>query len=124
MTKRLYAVRGAIQVESDDRDNITTSVVELYRALCDANALEMDSIVSWQFTITPDLRSLNPATALRTIEGTAHIPLFCMQEPVVEGMLERTIRCMVLHYAPIDHISSHIYLGGAKILRPDISDGC
>lgn len=121
MEKRLFAARGATQVDKDDRECIIAAVLEMYDELTCGNKMREQDMVSIQFTITGDLRSVNPATALRTRDNFFPIPLFCMQEPEIDGMLVRTIRLLILFYAPADHETVHAYLGGATRLRPDLS---
>ena len=120
MQERLYAVRGATQVSHDDPEMIREAVLELYDTLCAANGLDVYRIVSIQFTVTADLRSINPATALRLREGAESIPLFCMQEPEIEGMLARTIRTLIHFYHDSGLTPKAVYLHGARQLRPDL----
>lgn len=123
MTERLFAVRGATQVEKDDRSLIIESVTELYDALCAGNGLREDHMVSIQFTVTTDLHTVNPATALRSRDVSCSVPLFCMQEPVIDGMLPRTIRMLVHYYQSDVHRPQAVYLHGARMLRPDLVNG-
>lgn len=120
MVERLYAVRGATQVENDDRGLIIEAVLELFDTLCTSNELLEDQMVSIQFSVTTDLHSVNPATALRSRDTTFSVPLFCMQEPVIDDMLPRTIRMLVHYYKSDGHRPQAVYLHGAKVLRPDL----
>ena len=122
MNDRLFAVRGATQVAFDDKQSIEDAVIELFTGIRDANHLHTDAMVSIQFTITPDLHSYNPATALRSMEGTSEVPLFCMQEPIVDNMLPRAIRILIHYYAPSNQKQNPVYLHGAASLRPDLLD--
>lgn len=119
MGQRLYGVRGAVQVLCDDPEQITASVLKMYDDVVLANNILLSDMVSIQFTMTKDLGSLNPATALRSREKNFPVPLFCMQEPEIQGMMERMIRMLIHFYAPEGHIARHAYLGGASALRPD-----
>ena len=119
MEQRLFAARGAVQVDADESESIITAVQAMYDEIVCSNALLESDMVSVQFSVTGDLRSVNPATALRSRNQQFPVPLFCMQEPETTGMLKRTIRMLLLFYAPSDHVSCHAYLGGAAVLRPD-----
>lgn len=119
MEHRLFAARGAVQVETDDRDAIIKAVTAMYDRLVEDNAVQESDMVCIQFSITRDLRSLNPAAALRTRDARFAVPLFCMQEPDIEGMMPRTIRMLIQFYAPVGHCARHAYLGGAGNLRPE-----
>jgi chorismate mutase len=120
MSQRLFAVRGAIQVEQDDPEHIIASVSELYKQICKENDLGEDMMVSLQFTITSDLQSMNPASALRSQCTQFVVPLFCMQEPTIHGMLDHTIRVLVHYYHKTEHKPKPVYLRGAQVLRRDI----
>jgi len=121
MEDRLFAARGAVQVDRDEKEMIITAVRTMYDELVEANKITEQDMVSIQFSVTGDLHTLNPATALRSRDNFFPVPLFCMQEPQVEGTLVRTIRMLVLFYAPADHVTTHAYLGGAARLRPDLA---
>ncbi len=121
MSQRLFAVRGATQVDHDDPDSIIAAVAELYTDMCTQNDLSEPMMVSLQFTITSDLQSMNPASALRTQFDHFSVPLFCMQEPTVHGMLDRTIRILIHYYHAEDHKPIPAYLRGAQVLRRDIT---
>lgn len=119
------AVRGAIQVASDDRQAIYEAGIRLVRAVLQANGLAESDLVSLVFSLTADLRSGNPATGLRR-EGFAEVPLFCVQEASVDGAMPRVIRLLATFEAPASWIATGrsraeaVYLEGARALRPDL----
>ena len=87
------------------------------------NNLQAQDIVNIQYTVTSDLTALNPATALRKSDigiDVSHVPLFCSQEPEIEGMLKKVIRVMITVYMKEGSSPVNIYTGGAEVLRPDI----
>lgn len=118
--KRLRAVRGAITVPADARDEILASTRELLATMLQRNALDPDDIVSAIFTVTADLRSEFPARAARDL-GWRDVPLLCTVEIAVPGALPRCIR-VLLHAETMRPKAQirHVYLGGASILRPDL----
>lgn len=121
--ERLYCIRGAVCSENT-ADSITEQVGALCRTLFEQNDISVDRVVSIQFTVTPDLDALNPATALRRADTgfeTSAISLFCAQEPVVQGMLPRVVRVMVQCYGKSGMEVRPAYLNGAEALRPDIA---
>ena len=61
--RAVRAVRGATQVDADDRDLILAAVTELLVAVLERNALAPADLISMVFTATPDLRSEFPAYA-------------------------------------------------------------
>ena len=116
---RLFALRGANSVESNESDAILAATGELMRELMDRNALEPDAMVSCIFTVTNDLDAEFPAVAARQL-GLDSVPLLCAREVPVPGSLPRVVRVMVHYYAPEDHTPRHAYLGEARVLRADL----
>jgi chorismate mutase len=117
----IRAIRGATQLDSDDRDHLLVSVEELIREILDQNDIDTERLVSMILTATPDLHSEFPALAARQL-GIGDVPLLCAQEIDVDGAMPRVIRVMV-------HIESdvprgeirHVYLRGAAALRRDLA---
>lgn len=120
MEQRIVAIRGAIQVTEDSSSAIREGTERLFHSICMANTLLEEEMVSIMFSLTPDLRSFNPATALREGYPSLQVPLFCTQEAVIEGMLEHTIRVIIHCYSSREEVK-HIYLDGAANLRRDLS---
>ena len=54
------AIRGAIQVDADDRDAILEGTAELVTAVTSRNDLTPDDVISVLFTVTPDLTRVPP----------------------------------------------------------------
>lgn len=118
--KKVKAIRGAIQLENDSEDSIVQAVSELYNSIIVANRLKENHIISLIISQTRDLRSYNPAAALRK-SGVKSFPLFCLQELETEKMMPRVIRFLLHVYMPASKEQKHIYKNGAEKLRPDIS---
>lgn len=119
--KRLYCIRGATFTENTS-DAIRTAVGELFDGISKENPFTAGDMVSVQFTMTDDLNALNAASALRsagTVVDVSTVPLFCAQEPKVNGMLPRVIRIMVSVYMAEGSKIRNVYLNGAQVLRPD-----
>ena len=117
--ERLFAVRGAIQVEANEADAILSATEELVGELISRNGLEPKRMVSCVFTCTRDLDAEFPAVAARDL-GLDSVPLLCAQEIAVPGAMPRVIRVMVHYYAPSGHRPTHTYLGEAQNLRADL----
>lgn len=117
MEKRLYGIRGAVCTEDNEKE-IIHNVSTLYTTIIKNNKLDENDIVSIQFTITPDIKELNPAAALRKAGFASSIPLFCSLEPVFKNSLTKVIRCLITAYS--DRMGESVYLNGAEVLRPDL----
>lgn len=117
----LRAIRGAIQLDADEREHLLKSTAELLTKILHANEVENGQLVSILFTATPDITSEFPAVAAREL-SLGDVPLMCFVEMNVAGALPRVIRIMVM----VDTEKSraeiqHIYLRGAAALRLDIA---
>jgi len=117
--QRLFAVRGATQVEANEAEAILTGTEELMRELIERNDLEPEAMVSCLFTTTDDLDAEFPAVAARKL-GLEAVPLLCCRAIPVPGSMPRVIRVMLHFYAPAGHVPAHAYIGGAKKLRADL----
>ena len=115
------AIRGAVQLDADDREHLLASVDELIRAILEQNRLHTDDLISMLFTATPDLHSEFPALAARQL-GIGDVPLLCTQELDIEGAMPRVIRVMV-HVETVRSKAevNHVYLRGAAALRRDLA---
>ena len=55
------AIRGAIQLESDEREHLLKSTAELVTRVLHENSLDAADLISIWFTATPDVVSEFPA---------------------------------------------------------------
>jgi chorismate mutase len=117
--ERLWAVRGAVQVDRNDSEAIVAATEQLVRELMSRNALGPEAIVSCIFTVTRDLDAEFPAVAARGL-GLAEVPLLCATEVDVPGSMPRVIRVLVHYHADGAHQPAHTYLGEAQALRSDL----
>jgi chorismate mutase len=119
---RVIAIRGAVDVSVDSAAEIRHAVIGLVRQIGDRNKLEVDAIISAQFTMTPDLRSVFPASAAREA-GWTSVPMLCATAVDVPGALPKCIRVLVHATVPAGTKAEHVYLGNAVSLRPDLQTG-
>ena len=114
------AVRGATQVDADERDLLLEATAELVRAVLERNELAPADLISVVFTATPDLTSDFPAYAARMI-GITDVPFLCATEIAVPGAMPRVVR--LLAHAETSRSREeirHVYLRGAAALRTDL----
>ena len=115
------AIRGATQLDVDEREHLLASTRELVTAVLDANRITSAELISILFTVTTDLRSEFPALAAREL-GMGDVPLLCTVEVDVPGAMPRVVRLMAhaeLH-VPRSEVQ-HVYLRGAAALRRDLA---
>jgi len=115
------AVRGAVQVASNDKGEILAGTTELVTEVMERNDLSTDDVISVIFTATTDLTAEFPALAARHL-GFEDVPLLCSTEISVPGAMPRVVRLM-MHVETDKPRSSvqHVYLRGAAALRLDIA---
>lgn len=114
------AIRGAITVDKNEREEVLSKTKEMLEEIFLRNNLKNEDIVSIVFTATKDIDSVYPAVAARGL-GLTDAALMCVQEMYVEGSLKMCIRVMVTAENDMKQKDAkHVYIGGAKVLRPDI----
>ncbi len=117
----MRGIRGATTVDENSGEAILQGTRELLALMIRANGLKPDDVASAIFTTTVDLDAQFPALAARQF-GWTNVALMCGHEMNVPGSLRMCIR-ILLHWntdKTADEIV-HIYIRGAKKLRPDIS---
>jgi chorismate mutase len=114
------AVRGATQVDRDERDVLLDAAGELVTAVLERNAIDPTDLISVIFTATPDLTSEFPAYAARRL-GITDVPLLCASEIAVPGAMPRVLRLLAHFETPRKRAEiRHVYLHGAAGLRTDL----
>ncbi|MEM8505426.1 MAG: chorismate mutase [Cyanobacteria bacterium P01_D01_bin.1] len=121
MDWQIHAIRGATTVSENSSEAIAEAVDELLDALESRNPLDTSKIVSVTFSVTKDLDAVFPAAIARRRPAWDSVPLLDVQQMHVEGSLPKCIRFMLHIYLPV-HLANvnHIYLRGARKLRPDL----
>ena len=115
------AVRGATQLDVDDREHMLQRVAEMVLDAMDANGLEVDDFISVIFTATSDLVSEFPAYAARQL-GFGEVPLLCSRELEIERSMPRVVRMLAHVETDLPRADvTHVYLHGAATLRSDLT---
>jgi chorismate mutase len=112
----VFAVRGATSVESDNVAQVTERVIELYERIVKSNQIER--MISILFSVTPDIRSINPATVLRQKFILSDVSLMCFQEAMFGNSMPKIIRIVAFFEGKG---MNFIYLHRAKQLREDLN---
>jgi len=110
----IFAIRGATTVERDEEELISAAAVELVKEIVAAN--KIDTAISITVSTTADITASYPAKAIRE-SRILSAPLFSCLEPPISGALPLCIRVIILADG---EFKKHIYLHGAKVLRPDL----
>ena len=118
MVAPMYALRGAVPVEADDKEAIEAATERLMRELIARNGLEPADLVSIVLTSTPDLTRGFPAAGARRA-GLDEVPMLGATEVGVPGAAERIVRVLVHVDGKAPPAREHVYLDRASALRPD-----
>ncbi|MHB8295138.1 MAG: chorismate mutase [Acidimicrobiales bacterium] len=115
------AIRGATTLSSNTEQQVKERVAVLVGEMLDSNGLVPEQVISVLLTATDDVTAMFPATAARDA-GLGEVPLLGARELAVEGSLRLCVRVLM-------HITTerspgelrHVYLEGARTLRPDLA---
>ncbi|NLX62842.1 MAG: chorismate mutase [Tissierellia bacterium] len=122
MIVNVVSIRGATTVENNNRSDIISSTKDLLLKISKVNKLNKENVISIIFSSTKDLNSEYPAKAARLL-GYTQCGLMCFAEMDVEGSIEKCIRVLILYQGNLKQKDvKHVYLKGAKFLRPDLSE--
>ncbi len=117
---RNTGIRGAITVNANTKQDILDGTRELLQAMVDANGVTEEDVAFALFTTSPDLNAEFPAVAARQM-GWNHAALMCGHEMNVPGSLQKCVRILISWNTEKKLAEiKHVYLKGAKALRPDI----
>lgn len=115
------AIRGAVQIDANERTAVLDGTTELVTEVMTRNGLVTDDVISVVFTATPDLTAEFPALAARKI-GFQDVPLLCTTEIAVPHGMPRVVRLLMhVETAKPRSAMQHVYLRGAAALRLDIA---
>ncbi|MBQ3038118.1 MAG: chorismate mutase [Clostridia bacterium] len=115
------AIRGATTVENNTKEEIWEATEEMLKKIAEENSLVQEDMISITFTLTQDLNACYPAVRAREM-GYTDVPLMNMPELNVPGALEKCIRVIILINSDKELKEiNHVYLRGAKKLRPDLA---
>ena len=114
---RVRAIRGATTSYENTKDGIVEATLEMIETLVEANALQIEDVISAFFTTTKDLNAEFPAVAARKF-GWVDVALMNAHEMFVSDSQERCIRVMVhVHSEKSPKEINNVYLRDATNLR-------
>jgi chorismate mutase len=118
---KIRGIRGAITVDADDSKAIVDATKRLLTCMIEQNGVELDDIASVLFSLTPDLRAVFPALGAREM-GWVNVPMLHFTEIDVPGSLPRVVRVLMhVNTTRTQTEIEHVYLDGARVLRPDLA---
>ena len=117
----LRGIRGAATVDENSREKIWLTARQLVTEILSRNKLQSENVGAIIFSSTEDLSAAFPTAGVRQLPEFQFVPLFDTREPAIENSLPMCLRVLIL--ADVDKKQNevrHVYLGGAKNLRPDL----
>ncbi|GHH98187.1 chorismate mutase [Neobacillus kokaensis] len=119
----IRGIRGATTVSNNSAEEILTATEELVSKIIELNKIDPDTVASVFISTTEDITAVFPAKVLRNFTGWTYVPVMCMQEIPVPNSLTKCIRVMLHVDTDIAQTEiNHVYLNGAKVLRPDLDE--
>ncbi len=119
---RVRGVRGATTVERNTAEAIVEAARELLDEVVRRNEIKTEDVASAWFSTTRDLDAEFPAVAARRELGWDHVALMCSHEIDVPGSLPGCLRLLLhINTQRSQQDLQHVYLRGAKVLRPDVA---
>ncbi|MEH7176678.1 chorismate mutase [Neobacillus vireti] len=119
----IRGMRGAITVDSNSEEVIVSATEELLKQLIERNNILPEQVASVFISTTEDLNAAFPARALRKFDGWTYVPVMCMRELPVINSLPMCVRVMLHVNTTVKQEEVvHVYLNGAKVLRPDLGN--
>ena len=117
------AIRGAITLNKNSKDEIKDATVELTRAILKENNVKIEDIAFVIYTVTSDIDAAFPAKFAREDLDFSFVPMMCYREMEVKGAIELCLRALVvINTDKTQKEIKHQYLKGAQKLRPDITE--
>lgn len=116
----IRAIRGATQVDVDEKEHLLEVTRAMLRELLEENKLVPDDVISVVFSTTKDLASVAPAVAARQL-GFNDTALLCLQEMHVEGSMPRCVRLIAHVETDLPRDAVHnVYQRGTQVLRREV----
>ena len=117
----IRGIKGATTVDANTENDIESATIELLKEMLQKNHFETKDISHVIFTLTHDLNAGFPAKYARLILNWDNVPMICTHEIPVPNSLEKCIRVLIVINTKLEQKDiKHIYLNGAKALRPDL----
>lgn len=112
-------IRGAVTVENNSPEAIETATVNLLEQILFENSIQHSLISHVIFTLTDDLNAAFPAKFAREHFGWDDVAMMCFNELSVPDALKSCLRVLIVLNCENNFTPKHVYLDGAKVLRPD-----
>lgn len=115
-------IRGAITVDNNTIDDVTSAVVELISEIKKQNNYKEEDISNVIFTLTDDIDCVYPAKIAREkFENWKHVPMVCFNEMKIQNSLKKCLRILITVNTELaQNEIKHVYLKGAQNLRKDL----
>jgi len=113
-------IRGAITVDENTTQSIEEATLEVLNRIIEHNQVEERLISHVIFTVTQDLNAEFPAKSARISLGWDDVAMMCFNELNVPNSIKMCLRVLLVLNCEEDFSPKHVYLKGARVLRPDL----
>ena len=110
-------IRGAITVESNNKEALEKATNELLQALITSNSITPEKISHVIFTTTKDLNAEFPAKFARLNFNWEKVAMMCFHELDVKDSLPLCLRVLIVLNCEENFEPKFVYLKGASDLR-------
>lgn len=111
----LIVIRGATFVKEDSPEEIENATKLMMGKIYSLNSLKDEEVASVIFSLTRDLRAMNPAAIFR--RSGHNVPLMCFQEADFEKSPKKVLRVMISVERSVKSKVVHVYENGAEALK-------
>ncbi|MDW8801945.1 chorismate mutase [Clostridium sp. A1-XYC3] len=119
----MIALRGATTISENSVEEIKKSTVELFNEMIMRNDIDLDKILTIEFSCTKDITKAYPGKFVREAFNVKHAAIMHFNEMYVEGETDSSLPLcirilMLVDVTKID--KEFVYLKNAKNLRSDL----
>lgn len=121
----MIALRGATTINKNTEEEIKTNSIELFQEIIKKNHIELDKIITIQFSCTQDITKAYPGKFIREYFNLKHTAIMHFNEMNVDSNVESYIPLCIRILILVDVDTKKrefIYLNKAANLRKDLSD--
>lgn len=119
----MLALRGATTISENTKENIENSSIELFKEIITRNNIDLDRILTIQFSCTRDITKAYPGKFVREYFNLKNSAIMHFNEMYVEDDVEAYIPLCIRILILVDtesEIKEFVYLNEAKNLRKDL----
>jgi chorismate mutase len=119
----MIALRGATTISENSKEEIQKSSIELFKEIIIRNNIDLNEIITVEFSCTKDITSAYPGKFVREYFQLKNVAIMHFNEMYVDGEVDAYIPFCIRVLVLVDTTSKlkeFVYLNNAKNLRKDL----